>query len=62
MVCLGNICVNTLHKGESIFTNNNNNNNNQNFSSNNPEVIIRGNGKGTCMLIDGAIPGGIPRK
>jgi hypothetical protein len=26
MVCLRNICVNTLHKGDSIFTNNNNNN------------------------------------
>jgi hypothetical protein len=24
MVCLRNICVNTLHKGDSIFTNNNN--------------------------------------
>jgi hypothetical protein len=38
MVCLRNICVNTLHKGDSIFTNNNdddddddNNNNNINF-------------------------------
>jgi hypothetical protein len=30
MVCLRNICVNTLHKGDSIFTNNNNNNNNNN--------------------------------
>jgi hypothetical protein len=28
MVCLRNICINTLHKGESIFTYNNNNNNN----------------------------------
>jgi hypothetical protein len=27
MVCLRNICVNTLHKGDSIFTNNNNSNN-----------------------------------
>jgi hypothetical protein len=27
MVCLRNICVNTLHKGDCIFTNNNNNNN-----------------------------------
>jgi hypothetical protein len=25
MVCLRNICVNTLHKGDSVFTNNNNN-------------------------------------
>jgi hypothetical protein len=31
MVCLRNICVNTLHKGDSIFTNNNNNNNNKLF-------------------------------
>jgi hypothetical protein len=30
MVCLRYICVNTLHKGDSIFTNNNNNNNNNN--------------------------------
>jgi hypothetical protein len=30
MVCLRNICVNTLHNGHSIFTNNNNNNNNNN--------------------------------
>jgi hypothetical protein len=30
MGCLRNICVNTLHKGDSIFTNNNNNNNNNN--------------------------------
>jgi hypothetical protein len=30
MVCLRNICVNTLHKGDSIFTYNNNNNNNNN--------------------------------
>jgi hypothetical protein len=28
MVCLINICVNTLHKGDCIFTYNNNNNNN----------------------------------
>jgi predicted metal-dependent hydrolase len=30
MVCLRNICVNTLHKGDSIFNNNNNNNNKSN--------------------------------
>jgi hypothetical protein len=30
MVCLRNVCINTLHKGDSIFTNNNNNNNNKN--------------------------------
>jgi hypothetical protein len=40
MVCLRNICVNTLHKEDSIFTTptaaaaaaNNNNNNNNNFA------------------------------
>jgi hypothetical protein len=31
-VCLWNICVNTVHKGGSIFTYNNNNNNNNNKS------------------------------
>jgi hypothetical protein len=30
MVRLRNICINTLHKGDSIFTYNNNNNNNNN--------------------------------
>jgi hypothetical protein len=30
MVCLRNIYINTLHKGDSIFTYNNNNNNNNN--------------------------------
>jgi hypothetical protein len=34
MVCLRNICVKTLHKGERIFTNNNNNNNNNNVCLN----------------------------
>jgi hypothetical protein len=33
MLCLRNICINTLHKGDSIFTNNNNNNNNNNNGS-----------------------------
>jgi hypothetical protein len=33
MVYLRNICVNTLHKGDSIFTYNNNNNNNNNNNS-----------------------------
>jgi hypothetical protein len=35
MVCLWDICVNTLHKGDSIFTNNNNNNNDNNNNNNN---------------------------
>jgi hypothetical protein len=30
MVCFRNICINTLHKGDSIFNNNNSNNNNNN--------------------------------
>jgi hypothetical protein len=34
MVCLRNICINTLHEGDKEDENNNNNNNN-----NNPEVI-----------------------
>jgi hypothetical protein len=42
IVCLRNICINTLHKGDSDDDDNNNNNNNN---------------KGTCMLIDVAIPG-----
>jgi hypothetical protein len=35
MVCLRNICVNTLHKGDSIFTNNNDDDNNNNNNNNN---------------------------
>jgi hypothetical protein len=31
MVCLRNICINTLHKGDGNFTYNNNNNNNNNI-------------------------------
>jgi hypothetical protein len=38
MVSLRNICVNTLHKGDSIFTINNNNNNNNNNC--NPHKVI----------------------
>jgi hypothetical protein len=39
MVCLGNICINTLHKGakddDDDDNNNNNNNNNSNNNNNN---------------------------
>ena len=31
MVCLGNMCVDTLHKGDNDEHNNNNNNNNNNI-------------------------------
>jgi hypothetical protein len=31
MVCLGNICINTLHKGAKDDNDNNNNNNNNNL-------------------------------
>ena len=34
-----------------------NNNNNNNNSNNKPDIIIRDNEKGTCMLIDVAISG-----
>jgi hypothetical protein len=37
--------------------NNNNNNNNNNIPNNKPDIIIRDNEKGTCLLIDVAIPG-----
>jgi len=33
------------------------NNNNNNNNNNKPDIIIRDNGKGTCMLIDVAISG-----
>jgi hypothetical protein len=37
--------------------NNNNNNNSNNNNNNKPDIIIRDNEKGTCMLIDVAISG-----
>jgi hypothetical protein len=36
---------------------NNNNNNNNNIPNNKPDIVIRDYEKGTCMLIDVAIPG-----
>jgi hypothetical protein len=40
MVCLWNICVNTLHKGDSIFTNNDNNNNNIQATGPPPHFVL----------------------
>jgi len=37
--------------------NNNNNNNDRTIPNNKPDIIIRDNEKGTCMLIDVAISG-----
>jgi hypothetical protein len=31
MICLGNICINTLHKGDNDEDDDNNNNNNNNY-------------------------------
>jgi len=36
---------------------NNNSNNNNNIPNNKPDIIIRDNEKGTCMLIDVAVSG-----
>jgi len=48
-------------KSTSLQINNNNNNNNNNtdrtIPQNQPDIIIRDNEKGICMLIDVAIPG-----
>jgi hypothetical protein len=43
MVCLRNICINTLHKGDSIFTYNNNNNNDIILKYLFLEIILREN-------------------
>jgi hypothetical protein len=96
MVCLRNVCVNTLHEGDDNGDddddddNNNNNNNNNNIKhwyehvpksvetsrrgkviipwnqqvqpdrtipNDKPDIVIRDNEKGTCVLIDVAVPG-----
>jgi hypothetical protein len=43
MVCFRNICVNTLHKGDSIFTynNNSNNNNSNNMYTSAEKILVR---------------------
>ena len=38
MVCLRNICINTLHKGDNDDDNNNNKNNNNNHHNNNNKI------------------------
>jgi hypothetical protein len=42
MVCLGNICINTLYKGakDDDDDDNNNNNNNNNFASNFSKIVL----------------------
>jgi hypothetical protein len=65
MVCFRYIIVNTLHKSDNKDNNNNNNNNNNNTNNNSinkntnkkkSDIIICDNKKGTCMLIEIAIP------
>ena len=57
MVCLRNIRVDTLHKGDINDDDDDNNNNNNNNNNNKAHIIIRDNEKRTCMLIDDAISG-----
>ena len=63
MVCLRNICINILHKGDDDDDddddddNNNNNNNNNNNDNNNNNNNNSDNKQGTCMSIADAIPG-----
>jgi len=64
MVCLGNICINTVQKGDGgddddddDDDDNNNNNTNRNIPNNKLDIIICDNKQGTCMSIDVAIPG-----
>jgi hypothetical protein len=40
-ICLRNICVNTLHNGDSIFTNNNNNNNTVRLQNPSPIITLQ---------------------
>jgi hypothetical protein len=51
MVCLRNISVDTLHKGDTEDNNNNNNNNN------NTDIIVHDNKQGTYLLTDTAVSG-----
>ena len=39
MVCIGNVCINTLHKGDNDDDDDDNNNNNNNNSNDNKHVI-----------------------
>ena len=56
MVCLGNVCINTLHKGDSDDDDVDNNNNNDN-PNNKWDIIVGDNEKRTRMLIDVGISG-----
>jgi hypothetical protein len=44
MVCVGNICINTLHEGDGDDDDDNNNNNNNNKSVDQIEVWLKSNG------------------
>jgi hypothetical protein len=39
MVCLGNICINTLHEGDNDDDDDNDNNNNNNNNNNNENAV-----------------------
>ena len=59
MVCLRNMSVDILHKGDTEDNNDdddNNNNNNNNVTANRPDIIIKNKKEKTCTLIDVAIP------
>jgi hypothetical protein len=70
MVCAGNMCVDTLRKGENDDSNHNDNDNDNNkpvlwnqaahidreFTANRPDIIIKNKIEKTCTLIDVAIP------
>jgi hypothetical protein len=59
MVCLGNIFINTLQKGakDEDDDNDDDDNNNNNIHNYKPDIQIRDNERGTCMLRDVAISG-----
>ena len=62
IVCLRNMSINTLHKGDDDDDDNNNNNNNKavhtdrEVTANRPDIIIKNKKGKTCTLIDVAIP------
>jgi hypothetical protein len=58
MVCLRNICINTLHKGDDDNNNNNNRavHTDREVTANRSNIIIKNKKEKTCTLIDVAIP------
>jgi hypothetical protein len=65
MVCLRNICINTLHKGDGDNDDDDNNNNNKwnhavntekEVTANRPDIIITNKKEKTCIIIDATIP------